>query len=73
MNKYQVLVPYQEKVYGTVCYEIPANSMEEAQALWKSADYYQWFCDTEQDGCIDYEEFTEEAEFHPPMVNQYEC
>lgn len=58
---YCIEVPYQEKVYGTVYYQIGANSEEEAKEIFNSGDSYQYYWDTEQDGSIDYEEFTDEA------------
>ena len=70
MKKFSISIPYQEKVYGNVHYEIGAKSEKEALALLKkwlegatgirgtvSIDYYH-----EQDGVIDYVEFPDEAD-----------
>ena len=66
MKKFSISIPYQEKVYGNVHYEIGAKSEKEALALLKKwlegvtglpIDYYH-----EQDGVIDYVEFPDEAD-----------
>ena len=60
MTEYVINVPYQETVYGTVTYRVEADSLQEAQDAFKDSDYYLYYYDTEQDGSLDYQEFTDE-------------
>ncbi len=57
MPKYAITVPYNERTYGEVMYEVEANSKEEAINKFNDQSYLYW-CNSWETGSDWYEEDT---------------
>lgn len=57
MYKYEITIPYNERTYGEVMYEVEANSKEEAIKKFNKQSNVYW-CDSWETGSDWYEEDT---------------
>lgn len=59
MARYSITVPYNERTYGEVMYEVDADSKEDAISKFNDQSYLYW-CDSWETGSDWYEEDTTE-------------